>query len=82
MKTNYIIIKGLCSRGGNPLWTYLMRDRKDSSRRRDKKTPVVTVGHRAAVYGDRTAICGNAECKMRKNARCYGYEGCPGFKGK
>lgn len=29
----------------------------------------------------RTAICANIECRLRK-AGCTGFEGCPGFKGK
>jgi len=34
------------------------------------------------AYGDTVSICLNAECIMRKRAKCLGFEGCPGFKGK
>ncbi len=35
-----------------------------------------------AAYGDKTPICINAHCVMRKQATCFGFEGCPGFKAK
>lgn len=35
-----------------------------------------------AAYGDKTPICVNAGCVMRKQATCFGFEGCPGFKAK
>lgn len=35
-----------------------------------------------AAYGDKTPICINAGCVMRKQAACFGFEGCPGFKAK
>ncbi len=34
------------------------------------------------AYGDRTPICINTDCVMRKQAACFGFEGCPGFKAK
>jgi hypothetical protein len=34
------------------------------------------------AYGDDVPICVNAQCVMRKKAGCFGFEGCPGFKGK
>lgn len=36
----------------------------------------------SAAYGDKTPICINAGCVMRKQATCFGFEGCPGFKAK
>ena len=35
-----------------------------------------------AAYGDRVPICSNTGCVMRKQAACFGFEGCPGFKAK
>jgi hypothetical protein len=35
-----------------------------------------------AAYGDKTPICINAGCVMRKQATCFGFEGCPGFRAK
>jgi len=29
-----------------------------------------------------TFICFNKECKLKKQMRCKGFEGCPGFLGK
>ncbi len=35
-----------------------------------------------AAYGDKTTICINARCVMRKQTTCFGFEGCPGFEAK
>ncbi|MGC2063792.1 MAG: hypothetical protein WA610_12510 [Thermodesulfovibrionales bacterium] len=35
-----------------------------------------------AAYGDKTPICINVNCVMRRQATCFGFEGCPGFKAK
>jgi hypothetical protein len=35
-----------------------------------------------SAYGDETTICMNGGCVLRKKAKCFGFEGCPGFKGK
>jgi len=59
-----------------------MRDRKVSPQHRQKKEGDAPAGRRTAVYGDTASICTNAKCVMRKNAKCFGYEGCPGFKGR
>ena len=34
------------------------------------------------AYGDNAPICINTGCLMRKKAQCFGFEGCPGFKGR
>jgi len=34
------------------------------------------------AYGEEATICLNAGCVLRKKARCFGFEGCPGFKGR
>jgi hypothetical protein len=34
------------------------------------------------AYGDTVTICVNAGCIMRKKAKCFGFEGCPGFMGR
>jgi hypothetical protein len=35
------------------------------------------------AYGDKTPICMNSDCTLRKKAGgCFGFEGCPGFKSK
>jgi len=31
---------------------------------------------------DSSVICINRDCKLRKQKRCTGFEGCPGFQGK
>jgi len=36
-------------------------------------------GSKLSAYGDETAICKNAKCKLRK-ASCKGFIACPGFK--
>jgi len=36
----------------------------------------------SAAYGDKATICANAGCALRKKAKCFGFEGCPGFKAK
>jgi hypothetical protein len=35
-----------------------------------------------SAYGEDVPICTNAGCVLRKKAKCFGFEGCPGFKGK
>jgi hypothetical protein len=35
-----------------------------------------------SAYGDRVPICMNTGCVMRKQAGCFGFEGCPGFKSR
>jgi len=27
-------------------------------------------------------VCYNRDCKLRKQRKCKGFQGCPGFKGK
>jgi len=34
------------------------------------------------AYGEKTPICVNIGCVMRKKAKCFGFEGCPGFREK
>jgi len=34
------------------------------------------------AYGDKTPICANIGCALRKKAKCFGFEGCPGFQSK
>ncbi|RPI33366.1 MAG: hypothetical protein EHM54_10850 [Nitrospiraceae bacterium] len=34
------------------------------------------------AYGDKAPICANIGCAMRKKAKCFGFEGCPGFQAK
>ncbi len=34
------------------------------------------------AYGSDVPICLNGGCVLRKKAGCFGFEGCPGFKGK
>lgn len=48
-----------------------------SSRRKQASVP-----GRGNAYGDRVPICMNIGCVLRKKSQCYGFEGCPGFKGK
>ena len=44
-----------------------------------KKTPQAKASD---AYGDKVPICANAGCKLRKKAKCFGFEGCPGFQAK
>ncbi len=37
---------------------------------------------RKSAYGDEVPICANSGCVLRKKAKCSGFEGCPGFKGR
>ncbi len=41
-----------------------------------------TARRQEKAYGVDVSICLNAGCVMRKKAKCLGFEGCPGFKGK
>jgi hypothetical protein len=34
------------------------------------------------AYGDKVPICANTGCALRKKAKCFGFEGCPGFQAK
>jgi len=34
------------------------------------------------AYGESVTICINKDCILRKKAKCYGFEGCPGFKSR
>jgi hypothetical protein len=58
----------------------MMKTKKPSSVKRNTGGPPVR--RRENVYGDKTTICMNGGCLLRKKAKCYGFEGCPGFKGK
>jgi hypothetical protein len=40
----------------------------------------IRVSHSA--YGDKITICINFECVLRKKTKCFGFEGCPGFKSR
>jgi hypothetical protein len=78
MNDNYIIIE-------SKIQDSSMRD-KSGIRRKSQapaKNPRRTGGRRQeSAYGDEASICLNAECIMRKRAKCLGFEGCPGFKGR
>jgi hypothetical protein len=37
---------------------------------------------RSSAYGEKVTICANTGCALRKKAKCFGFEGCPGFKAK
>jgi hypothetical protein len=47
-----------------------------------KKAGVAQVRRQEHAYGDQTTICVNGVCVLRKKAKCFGFEGCPGFKGR
>jgi hypothetical protein len=51
-----------------------------SEKRRIADKPNRTKANEA--YGDKAPICINTGCALRKKARCFGFEGCPGFKAK
>ncbi|MDH4230795.1 MAG: hypothetical protein OEW04_02070 [Nitrospirota bacterium] len=36
----------------------------------------------SGAYGDKVPICANTGCALRKKAKCFGFEGCPGFQAK
>ncbi|MDA8240115.1 MAG: hypothetical protein M0Z67_07065 [Nitrospiraceae bacterium] len=48
----------------------------------EKKTGGPPVRRQENAYGGETTICMNGGCLLRKKAKCFGFEGCPGFKGK
>jgi len=60
-------------RGKNP---FRKRGRRDepSGRAEDERRQI-------KAYGDKVTICVNTGCIMRKKAKCFGFEGCPGFMG-
>lgn len=48
-----------------------------------KKIPAETsreTSRAGKAYGNKIPLCVNADCKLRKGARCLGFEGCPGFR--
>jgi hypothetical protein len=47
-----------------------------------KKPSGMAVRRQEKAYGDQTTICMNGGCALRKKAKCFGFEGCPGFKGR
>jgi hypothetical protein len=47
-----------------------------------KKSSCTAVRRQEKAYGDQTTICMNGGCALRKKAKCFGFEGCPGFKGR
>jgi hypothetical protein len=53
-----------------------------SKRTSHKKREEVAVPSGRKGYGESVCICLNAGCLMRKKAKCLGFEGCPGFKGR
>jgi hypothetical protein len=59
-----------------------MKAKKINSGRGAKKKSWDDSRIRANAYGGKVTICINAECILRKKAKCFGFEGCPGFKGK
>jgi hypothetical protein len=55
-----------------------------SKNRKEKSAPnkeqKMVKSHNA--YGDKVPICANTGCALRKKAKCFGFEGCPGFQSK
>ena len=56
---------------------------------RSKKSPEKSETNKAQsraksseAYGDKVPICANTGCVLRKKAKCFGFEGCPGFQTK
>jgi hypothetical protein len=59
--------------------------KKALSKKKREKTPVHTEETRrksSDAYGDKIPICANLGCALRKKAKCFGFEGCPGFQAK
>lgn len=54
-------------------------EKKDERTKRGRPN---TARRQEKAYGGDAPICLNAGCVMRKKAKCFGFEGCPGFKGK
>ncbi|MGE5300003.1 MAG: hypothetical protein ACM3MB_03445 [Acidobacteriota bacterium] len=57
-----------------------MKTKKPSAVKRNTCSPPVRRQEHA--YGGETTICVNGGCVLRKKAKCFGFEGCPGFKGR
>ncbi len=51
---------------------------------RGKSSPPTgkAAGKASDAYGDKIPICVNIGCALRKKAKCFGFEGCPGFKAR
>jgi hypothetical protein len=60
-----------------------MKQKKTSEgiAKQGRKAARNNVRRQERAYGDNATICTNADCILRKKARCFGFEGCPGFKG-
>ena len=56
-----------------------MRSRRTQTENKKGKTPQAKASD---AYGDKVPICANTGCKLRKKAKCFGFEGCPGFQAK
>jgi hypothetical protein len=39
-------------------------------------------GKSSDAYGEKVPICANIGCVLRKKAKCFGFEGCPGFQAR
>jgi hypothetical protein len=76
---NYIIIKGVGTSFARDTGDVMRRERKNE---RTKGGASAAARRHEKAYGGDVSICLNAGCVMRKKAKCFGFEGCPGFKGK
>ena len=51
--------------------------------KREKDQPTKNQQSKSSdAYGDKVPICANTGCALRKKAKCFGFEGCPGFQAK
>jgi len=54
----------------------------ENKRRKAQPTKKLQQAKASDAYGDKVPICANIGCMLRKKAKCFGFEGCPGFQAK
>ena len=62
----------------------LKTKKQPSKKEKEKSAPNKEQKKSASLnaYGDKVPICANTGCALRKKAKCYGFEGCPGFQSR
>lgn len=53
-----------------------------SDRKQDRPSGRPAKKNARSAYGDAASICINTACALRKKAKCFGFEGCPGFQAR
>jgi hypothetical protein len=76
------VFKRLCIPGflREKAFCSILKTMKKPSKKNTAKSKTDKV--RSSAYGEKVTICANTGCALRKKAKCFGFEGCPGFKAK